>query len=107
MKVEVAGFTFETDPANRWVLIEVVDQVSDHYVVRSYLDLPTSGLYIGHLSWQLDDYTGQALADDTLPPGAPVLAQWTSLGGLTVDGVRPIPTRHRPRQVCRRRVTNS
>ena len=91
MKMQVGGLTFETDPANRMVLLEVVNRSMDNYLVRSYNNLPISGLYVGHLGWQLDDPSGQALAGDALPSGAPALAQWTSAFGLTVDGVRPDP----------------
>ncbi len=91
MNMQVGGLTFQSDPANRLVLLEVVNRSMDNYLVRSYNNLPTAGLYVGPLAWQLDDSSGQVLADDALPPGAPALAQWTSVFGLTVDGVRPDP----------------
>jgi hypothetical protein len=91
MKMHVGGFTFESDPANLRLLLEAVNRSSDAFVIHSYNNRPASGLFVNVMSWQLDDFSGQALADDSLPPGAPLLPQWTSPFGWTVDGVRPDP----------------
>jgi hypothetical protein len=91
MKILVGGFTFESDPANRFISLEVVDRDrQDNYGVRSYNNLPVSGLYVGMVTWQLDDPSGQAITGDAMPLTAPLLSQWTSMFGLNIEGVRPL-----------------
>jgi hypothetical protein len=89
--VRIGHYEFKTDPAKVDFLLEVVDRPrSDSYLLRSYNNvssgprLPADA--IDHISWQLDDPTGKALASNRLPLGPPVLAAWRSDFGLTLQG---------------------
>lgn len=87
--VDLAGFVFKTDLSNPNLLLEISNnfQGSDHYLVRTYNNLPVSSqLAAGHHAWQLDDETQSALDDTALPLTAPVLADWTQIPGLRLEG---------------------
>ena len=86
MKIHMGGFTFETDPAHLDLLLETVDRTGDNYLLLSHNNLPASGLPVQSIAWQLDDPSGQAITGDAMPLTAPVLSQWTSIFGLTIDG---------------------
>jgi hypothetical protein len=77
ISLHVGGFVFQTDPDNVDFLVEMVHDHytgSDHYLLRSYNNLPLSDeLLVDHISWQLDDPTQTALSSDALPTVPPVL----------------------------------
>jgi hypothetical protein len=83
--VKVGGLVFRTHPDHVELLIEVVDrQDQDNYLVRSYNNVCSSGLAVSHISWQLDDPTGTALSNDTLPTTPPTLTAFQSFFGLDI-----------------------
>ena len=87
--VNVGGFVFKTDPKNVNFLVELVNRDTDHYLLRSYNNLPLSDtIPIKHISWQLDDETGNALSNDSLKsaPIPPILQNWKDPYGLTITG---------------------
>jgi N-acetylneuraminic acid mutarotase len=93
ISVNAGGFVFSTDPANVGFLVEIVNDdlspgfATDQYLLRSYNNLPLSnGIPVGHIAWQLDDPTATALTSDALPTSLPVLTDWQSLFGLTLEG---------------------
>jgi hypothetical protein len=87
--VNARGLVFKTDPKNVNFLVELVNRGTDHYLLRSYNNLPLSdAAKVEHISWQLDDETGNALSNDSLKtaPTPPVLQNWKDLYGLTITG---------------------
>ena len=87
--VQVGSHVFKTDPAAVDFLVEIVnDHYSgfDNYLFRSYRNLPTEGVDVGYISWQLDDPTQTALTSTALSPVPPVLSQWQQWVGFEVDG---------------------
>jgi hypothetical protein len=75
------GFTFQSDPADMWFVLEVGDNhaysTDDHYLIRSYNNLALSnGVLVDLIGWELQDPTGTALSSDALPLGPPVLSDW-------------------------------
>lgn len=54
---ENAGrLAFKADPKNVNFLVELVNQDTDHYLLRSYNNLQLSNAVpVKHISWQLDD----------------------------------------------------
>jgi hypothetical protein len=89
--LNVGDFDFETDLANVDFLVEIADNYSsrDNYLLRSYNNMPLSnGTFVDHISWQLDDPTGNALSSDALPTTPPVLDDWQSIVGLRLEGDR-------------------
>lgn len=91
ISLTVGGFLFATDPTNVSFLLEVVNDYpsGDSYLVLSYNNLPLSnGSVVDHISWQLDDPSGNALSSDLLPTLPPVLADWQSIVGLRLEGER-------------------
>jgi len=86
--IKVGTYVFRTNPRNVNFLIEVVNRTKDdHYLLRSYNNVCSKPLYVQHMSWQLDDSTGTALASDALPITPPDLTRFTnSPFGLTIDG---------------------
>jgi hypothetical protein len=93
--VNAGGFVFRTDPSNVEFLIEIVNDhgtptATDNYLLRSYNNLPLqNGVIVEHISWQLDDPTCTALSSDALPTIPPVLTDWQSFFGLTLEGRDP------------------
>ncbi len=90
--VNAGGLVFKTDPKNVNFLVEIVNRDSDHYLIRSYNNLPISDtVSVDHISWQLDDETGVALSNDSLKsaPVPPILQNWKDLFGLTITGEGP------------------
>lgn len=95
--LNAGGFVFRTDPNNVNFLVEIVndhgDPASDNYLLRSYNNIfdvsvppdPFGGRVDNHISWQLDDPTLAALSNDALPTEPPILADWQSLFGLTIE----------------------
>ncbi len=89
IRLSANGLTFRTDPNNVNFLVEIVNDhfYRDNYLLRSYTNLPLSDtVAVDHIAWQLDDPTATALSSEALPNGPPILADWQSLFGLTIEG---------------------
>jgi hypothetical protein len=89
--IKIGKYEFKTDPAKVNFLLEVVARPERHnYLLRSYNNVSSGpGLAadaIDHISWQLDDPSGKAMASDAIPLNPPVLSKWRSVFGLTLDG---------------------
>jgi hypothetical protein len=87
--VNIGGLVFKTDPKNVNFLVELVNRDLDHYLLRSYNNLPLSDTVpVEHISWQLDDETGTAITNDSLKsaPIPPILQNWKDPFGLTITG---------------------
>jgi len=86
--LSVGGFNFRSDPYDNRFLVEIINNRvgKDNYLLRSYKNLPLyAGVPVGHICWQLDDFSGTALDNDSLPLTAPVLEDWSdSWYGLTM-----------------------
>ena len=95
IELEAGGLIFKTNPGNVNFLIEICDDHGsptprDNYLVRSYNNLQcTNGMLVDHIAWQLDDDSCTALASPSLPTTAPVLTDWESIFGLTIEGSDP------------------
>jgi hypothetical protein len=83
--VKMGSYVFRTNPDHVNFLLEVVNRDRDNYLLRSYINISSTGLLIDHIAWQLDDPTGAALSNDLLPL-APTLSKFQSLFGFTVEG---------------------
>jgi hypothetical protein len=93
LRVKIGKYEFKTDPAKVNFLLEVVARPKRHaYLLRSYNNVSSgpglAAAAIDHISWQLDDRSGKALASDALPLQPPVLSAWRSHFGLTLNGGR-------------------
>jgi hypothetical protein len=91
--LELGGARTGTDPRNTNFLVELVNSApgegSDNYLLRSYRNVPLScGTPVGHIAWQLDDATGEALSNTALPRTPPRLDDFEPLSELTVVGPR-------------------
>ena len=84
--VKVGNYVFRTNPRHVDFLIEVVNGPNDSYLIRSYQNICSQPLLLEAISWQLDDPTGTALADDSLPLTPPVLSAFQSAFGFTISG---------------------
>jgi len=87
--LNVGGFRFETDLDNVDFLVAVGDNSygDDHYLLRSYSNLPfLNDVVIEQISWELDDFSAKALSSDALPLDAPSLEDWSLVSPLYVDG---------------------
>jgi hypothetical protein len=91
IRLSVNGLTFGTDPADVDFLLEVVNnyQNLDNYVLISYNNLfavsAVGESVTNTITWQLDDPTQTALLSAELPRTPPVLSNWQSIFGLTID----------------------
>jgi hypothetical protein len=90
--LNAGGFVFQTDPNNVNFIVEIVNDhgtpPSDNYLLRSYnniFGISVPGEIENHIAWQLDDPTSTALSSAALPTVPPVLADWQSLFGLTIE----------------------
>ena len=88
VSLSAGGFVFETDPANVDFVVEIVNgNGRDGYLFRSYNNVPLSNsVMVDHISWQLDDYSGQAMSSTLLPSTGPVLSAWPESNWLHVTG---------------------
>jgi hypothetical protein len=92
----IGPFEFKTDPENVDFVVEIENDYPwidtdinwDGYLLRSYNNLSLSnGTVVNHISWQLDDFSGNALSNDSLPTTAPVLEDYPdSWTGLIITG---------------------
>jgi len=81
--LSLSGFTFQTDSLNVNFMLSVGNAggpySEDNYLIRSYNNLPLSDeVPVDYISWQLDDTSGTALMDDSLPVNPPSIEDWTS-----------------------------
>jgi predicted outer membrane repeat protein len=90
--LNAGGFVFRTDPNNVNFLVEIVNDhgnpAMDNYVIHSYnniFDRSASLVADNHIAWQLDDPTHLALSSETLQAVPPVLTDWQSVVGLTIE----------------------
>lgn len=93
--IDIGSHRFESDPSALDFLVEVVNDhrqtypfgtfYVDNYLFRSYNNLPSSGMPVSHISWQLDDQAGLAIDTAALSEVPPDLAKWTQLFGLNVE----------------------
>src|SRR3569623_370424 len=72
--VRIGKYVFRTNPDHVNFLLEVVNRDQDTYLFHSYLNLSSTDLPLGMISWQLDDASGTALDGDGLPIGLPNLS---------------------------------
>ncbi len=92
----IGPFEFKTDPENVDFVVEIENDYPwidpdinwDGYLLRSYNNLSLSnGTVVNHISWQLDDFSGNALSNDSLPTTAPVLEDYPdSWTGVIITG---------------------
>ena len=91
IRLSVNGLNFGTDPADVDFLLEVVNNYEnlDNYHLISYNNLfavSATGMFVFNIiSWQLDDPTQTALSSAELPRNPPVLSNWQSIFGLTIE----------------------
>jgi len=81
VKLEIDGFSIQTDPENVDFLLEVGNNHAysswDHYLVYSYNNKPIpNGMTVWFIAWNLRDSSGTALTNDALPQLAPSLGDW-------------------------------
>ncbi|MGA1840274.1 MAG: hypothetical protein ACMUIU_06570 [bacterium] len=96
ISLEVNGLVFETDHSDVEFIVEICNNhgtlQDDNYLLRSYnnLQLP-GGIIVEHIAWQLDDPTGTALSSEALPIDPPILEDWQSIFGISINGFIPDP----------------
>ena len=83
------GFVFQTDILNTEFKIGIGNNYGfneeDLYVLQSFNNSPLSnGVGIDHISWQLDDSSGQAISSDTLPLLPPNPEDWNPASNLYI-----------------------
>ena len=90
--LNAGGLVFRTNPSNVNFLVEIVNDhgvpAMDAYLLRSYtniFDRSVPGERENHIAWQLDGPTLNAISSEALPTVAPVLADWQSIFGLTIE----------------------
>lgn len=91
--LNIGDLSFKTDPDNIDFTLEVVNRPGDDtYNLRSYNNLPLTDqlsrvVNVTHMHWQLDDRSGRALLNDSLPLAPPNLSAWPdSFLGFSVYG---------------------
>jgi hypothetical protein len=81
IRIFLNGFEFKTDPTQGRLGIDIWNDVTsngtnDSYYVHSGLTAYTNGLWIGDISWNLNDSTHTAISSVDLPVTTPVLSAW-------------------------------
>jgi len=76
MVVKVGPYVFRTNPRHVNFLIEVDNRGTDNHLLRSYNNVCSQPLLVEHISWQLDDSTGNALTNVVLPLAPPNLVAY-------------------------------
>lgn len=85
--LKVGNYVFRTNPRHVDFLIEVVNRPGDDaYVIRSYNNVCSQPLLVEHIAWQLNDPTGTAVTNASLPLTPPTLSSWPSQFGFDVSG---------------------
>ncbi|MGD0653612.1 MAG: PEP-CTERM sorting domain-containing protein [Thermoguttaceae bacterium] len=90
------GLTMQSDPSNTEFLVEITDnfydvlagKYYDYYLLRSYHNLHNLPVTLRetHVSWQLDDSTGEAYSSTDLPLVPPDLTAFQQPFGFTMTG---------------------
>ena len=92
ISLSVGGFDFETDASNVSFLMGIVNNGTsndDGYWLISNNNLALSnGIAVDDISWQIEDATGTALTNDSLPVTAPILSQWQFFNHLRLEADR-------------------
>jgi hypothetical protein len=93
--IDIGSHRFESDPSFPEFLIEIVNDHpviyatgpthEDNYLLRSYNNLPSSGMPVSYISWQMDDASAIALRSQNLSDAPPDLALFTQLFGVNVE----------------------
>lgn len=107
INLSTGTLAFQTDPDYVDFLSEILNDHTgiDGYLLRSYNNLPLPGdIEVEHISWQLGDYSMNALSSTALPTSPPVLEDWednyllmsfgykgSSMIGTTVTSAIPEP----------------
>jgi hypothetical protein len=91
----LGDFMFATDTGNVKCLLGVIDnhqgQLHDYYYIESYNNLSLGdGVEVDDILWQIEDYSGAAISNATLPTNAPVLSDW-DYNVLSITGGNGIP----------------
>jgi hypothetical protein len=84
--VKMGNYVFRTNPRKVDFLIEVVNRDTDTYLFRSYFNVSSQPINVGHIAWQLDDSAGSALSTTLLPLTPPNLTDFQGSFGLTISG---------------------
>jgi hypothetical protein len=92
MTLEVGGFHFETNPDDVDFTVYIsnnrISPTGDIYnIVSNNNSTLHNGVDVGWMYWQLDDRSGQALSNTSLPLTAPVLGDWQDGNVLCIEGV--------------------
>ena len=104
----VNGLLFQSDPGNVDFYVKVFNNfpTEDRVTIVSHRNLPTAGIPIDSIWWELEDWSGVNLSNTDLPQGPLILGEWDPdplyvsvfLGGrpssglfATVTSVRLIP----------------
>src|SRR5262245_59936894 len=90
--LNAGGLVFRTDPNNVDFLVEVANNhgipAIEGYLLRSYkniFDRSVPGERKNHIAWEINYPTLTALSSDALPTVAPVLSDYQSIFGLTIE----------------------
>lgn len=79
ISLDVGGIILQTDPYNVDFLMSILNNHTgmDGYALRSYNNLALSNdVPVWHISWQLWDYSCNAVSSTELPTSPPVLENW-------------------------------
>jgi parallel beta-helix repeat protein len=93
ISVTINGLTFKTDPTNTEFLVELVNRATDNIVLHSYNNIFPVSMEMEHISWQLDDFSGNVLSNTNLPSSLD-LSSWTQDFGLTISAENMIIYKH-------------
>jgi hypothetical protein len=90
--LDVGGFRFETNPDDVdftvYISNDRISPTGDIYnIVSNNNSTLHNGTDVGWMYWQLDDRSGQALSNTSLPLTAPVLGDWQDGNVLRIEGV--------------------
>jgi len=85
--LNIGDIVVQTDPDNVEFFMSMVNtDLDDYYVIASFTNLAAAnGPPVSRIGWQLDDRSATALSSDDLLPTPPVLDDWGSILGLTVE----------------------
>ena len=91
--IRVGSHVFRSDLIAGQFLVEIVNdhQGFDNYLFRSYVNVPTSGHEVGHISWQLDGLNTDAITSTALSTTPPDLTLFQQPFGLDISSAFPSP----------------
>jgi hypothetical protein len=91
--LQAGAARFGSDASRPQIRVELSNNEQQHeaavdrFLLRSYVNLPVNQIAsVEHISWQLEDESGSALASKSLPGKALDLAAWDSVHGLVITG---------------------